>query len=299
MLRRIAQSASSVHHRDRMPVSSRPPLTLGDLAPILRGTFEGREGLTAFVRRYRDELARLASSQARAHDDPRTFAGEVVNQFMVKVLVKEGLPPPQEPRPNYWAWLARAIVNQARDLNRKARHHDDTLGESDDLNAPRPDDSPAPPSPEAEAVRASEQRARIERCNRALTMVDDPSFAPNYRLALIAWHWFSRIRQDHLETVANQPTRGRAGTITGLARPVAEAWPLARRLSLRLPDGIADRGDAQDEFAWIVRATHAIFSAWLEDTKAVRSARETIGKWHQRGRAELERRMRSTGAEAG
>ncbi|MBL8787815.1 MAG: sigma-70 family RNA polymerase sigma factor [Deltaproteobacteria bacterium] len=281
-----------------MPVSSPLPVTFGDIAPLLRGTFEGREGLAAFVRRYRDELVRFASSQAQAHDDPRSFAGEVLSQFIVKVQAKDGLPPPREPRADYWGWLALTIVRTARDLNRKSRRHDEKQSELDDASDPRPESLERPPSPEDEVVRAIEQRARSERAKQALAVIQDPSFPPNYRLALIAWHWFSLIRQDHLETVANQPNRGRAGTVTGLARPVAEAWPLARGLSLRLPEGIADRGDAQDEFAWIVRATHALFSAWLEDTRAVRSARETIGKWHQRGRAELEQRMPPTRGEA-
>ena len=92
--------------------------------------------------------------------------------------------------------------------------------------------------------------------------------------------------------MAARPQQGKSDQASGLVRPVEPSWAMLGQIRKRWPDGIARRRPAIDRFAFTVRSDAAKYSAWAADVKALRSAREAVGKWQVRGRQWLAERVK-------
>ncbi len=192
-------------------------------------------------------------------------------------------------------WFKRCVLNQVRDLLRKQRRRADRFEvpvrerQRDDA-ADEPDEADAAGHEHASKVDDA-GRPGLE---RLWTPLEDAACPPNYRLAVKAWYFAHKLDRTDVDRLAERNQSGKTDQRSGLVRPVERAWALLLQIRGRWPDGIARRADAIDRFGFTVRSDAQRYSDWAADKKAVRAARETVGKWHIRGRQWLEARMEAT-----
>lgn len=263
------------------------PVALAEVLPIMRGPHFSQAAVGAALERLAPRIIAYARSLA-PDGDRADFARDVFVALGLAILRKQGLGPPKVlPRgDNYQGWLLVRVRSLALDLARKRRR--ETRHETS-FEALAEADAGVTAAP-AEDAQPEETGLRSGRAGDVWEKLRESGCPPNYRLALFAWYWPAQLVRDDLEALAERTQRGKHDQASGLVRPVARAWPLLDLLRQRRPQGIARCGPAEDRFAWIVRSETPKFGAWAEDRRELRKARETVGKWHLRGRRWLEER---------
>jgi len=263
------------------------PLTFAEIAPLMRGHYvdeptmwSALKPLTALIL---DRAMRLAPTA-----DRRPFALDVLVDLARVIKRREGLSF-KGPHPlDFTGWLIknvrRVALSGLRSLRSKVRETTE-------------DALPSTPPPEEDVPDTSEAMAR-QRATDIWEKLRASECPPAYRLALFAWYWPGQLVRDDLVALSQQVERGKLEQRSGLVRPVDQAWPALRSLWRYFPSGVRRSGAAQSRLAWIVRSDTIDYRAWSSDSKVLRAARETIGKWHLRGRKWLEHRATPDGGAA-
>jgi len=263
------------------------PLTLADVAPLMRGHYVDQTTMWSALERLEAQVIDCALRLAPS-GDRRGFAVEVLADLALAISRRAGLAFEGEPPTDYTGWLVLNIRRVALDRLRRLRAEVRADLPQERIEEPTSADEPA----------ATDEAAIHQRTFDVWEKLRASDCPPAYRLALFAWYWPRQLTRDDLVSLSRQVERGKLEQRSGLVRPVEQAWPLSRKLFCHFNDGIQRNGKAQSAFAWIVRSDAPRFSAWAEDRRAERAARETIGKWHVRGRKWLEQRATPDGGAA-
>ena len=251
-----------------------------DLRPLLRGHYTTPQVMWQALGRVAGFVAGIVTRRA-AKAEREALVSDVLDDLAARVERGKGLPC-SAPEDKLGPWFASCVANSARDVQRKQRRHDARFEPASDV------DDEAGTSDRAAPAQVSEESAPASKVWDPLESDECP---PNYRLALKAWHTPQRFSRRDVEAIAADVQQGKPSQKAGLARPVERAWPLLLQIAQRWPDGVARRRAAIDRFAFTVRSDAPKYSAWAADVKALRAARETVGKWHVRGRQWLRARL--------
>lgn len=242
--------------------------------PLFSVHFEGidvaRAALSALVPSIGELVKRLARGI-----DPRELVSDVFVDLLGK-LERGGLRLTTElAEASYVSFFARCVINAARDALRKRTR---VRTREVELDREPPDSTTPGSSDEQEVLDAEGLWARLR-------AADCP---PAYRITLLTWYRPAALCSNDLDDLKRQPVRGKTHQASGLVRALEPAWMLLQKLRHHYPRGIARQRPGIDRFAFTVRSDAPRFKAWTEDGKALIAARETVGKWHTRGRQWLE-----------
>lgn len=250
-------------------------IAVSTVRPLFSAHFEGIDVARAALRALVPHIEKLVTRLKREpHVKPDELFSDVCLDLLVK-LERGGLRPrPEVTEAAYGRFFARCVINATRDAMRKRRRLQTREVELDH----EPPDSTATGDDGQEVLDAEGLWARLR-------AADCP---PAYRLVLLTWYRPAALCSNDLDDLKRQPARGKTDQTSGLVRDAAPAWVLLQKLRSYYPRGVARLRPGIDRFAFTVRSDAPRFKAWTEDGKALVAARDTVGKWHTRGRQWLE-----------
>lgn len=259
-----------MHESERTMAISRD-----EVLPLMRGGYVSEASMWAALESLGERIV-AAVTRLAPGDDRRGFAIEVLAELGIAIKRRNGLAPLQDPPRNadYSGWLFANANRVAKDLRRAHYKEEAIRAAQDELEEERlraPADEPWGDD-DAGYVALIWAKLRATECR------------PAYRLTLFAWYWPEQLARADVQALADDVPRGKKDQISGLIRPVDDAWRLLIRFRRIFPRGVRRRGPAGDRFAWIIRSDTPAFAAWAADKRVLHTARSLIEKWHTRAR---------------